>query len=719
MYESHTVSRPAEAVLVLAALSAGRLVAQEPLERERTVAKVSFEGNRAVDDYTLGISISTSGPRGFFLFTMFGGGERQPFDEAEFRRDVLRVQLLYRRFGYFEARVDTVVRRTGGSGGSGGSGASGGSVRVTFRIVEGPPVILDSVVVIGVDSIMPPARLVRRLPLREGRPFNRFAFDYSADTIAAALRDRGYPFPEIFRSYTVDRVTRLARAEFEVVPGAHARVGAVSIAGSRNVTSRTIRRALGVKEGDEFSQRRLLEGQLALYRSDLFRYASVGVHADSPLVGGVDSLVRVSVQIADAPRARLRAGAGYGTVDCGRTSATFTWANFTGGARRLEVTSRVSKIGAADPFAWGLKNSLCAALAGDRFSDRINFFNDMTITQPALLGRRLSVSVSLFAERSSEFNAYERVATGGVVSMGVPVGRVPLTLAYRLERRRTRADDATFCIAFDQCDAQTIRQLEEYRRQATLSLSVSDARTNSPLDPSQGRVYSAQVASAQPAFGSEVAFTKVLAEAAWYRSLGRGWVAAFRVRGGAVRAGDVTVRDSAGQATTIRFIPPSERFYAGGPTSVRGFGRNAMGPIAYVIDTITGPGQQDTTVRSSALGSNGIALANVELRAPSPILPRRFGFSLFVDAGQLWEDTPGGLAPSGVRVTPGMGLRIATPLGPMRLDVAYNRYPNTPGRLYRVVGNQLNLISGAYAGPPRGTGLGDRLMWHFSVGQAF
>lgn len=707
MYESDTVRGTAGAVLVLAALSAGRLLAQEPVERERTVAKVSFEGNRAVDDYTLGISISTSGPRGFFLFTMFGGGERQPFDEIEFRRDVLRVVYLYRRFGYFETSVDTVVQRTPGS------------VRVRFRITEGPPVILDSVVITGVDSIMPADRLLRRLPLREGRPFNRFAFEYSTDTIAAALRARGYPFPEIFRSYSVDRVTRLARAEFEVVPGAHARVGALSIEGSRQVTSRTIRRALGVREGDEYSQRRLMDAQLSLYRSDLFRYANVGVHADSPLVGGVDSLVRIRVQVADAPRTRLRAGAGYGTVDCGRASGSFTWANFTGGARRLDLTSRVSKLGAADPFQWGLKNSLCAALAGDRFSDRINYFNDVTITQPSLLARRLSLAVSLFAERQSEFNAYERVATGGVVSMGVPVRGVPVTLAYRLERRRTRADAATFCIAFDQCDDQTVNQLEEYRRQATLSLTVVDARTNSPLDPSQGRIYSAQVATAQPGIGSEVAFTKLLAEASWYRPLGRGWVAAFRLRGGVVRAGDVTLRDSVGQPTTIRFIPPSERFYAGGPTSVRGFGRNAMGPIVYVIDTITGPNQQDTTVRSSALGSNGIGLANVELRAPSPILPQRFGFSLFVDAGQLWEETANGLVPSGIRITPGAGLRITTPLGPMRLDVAYNRYPNAPGRLYRVVGNQLNLVSSTYPGPPRGTGLTDRLTWHFSVGQAF
>ncbi len=673
---------------------------------ERTVGKVAFEGNRVLDRYTLGISIATSGPRGFFLLRWFGGGERRPFDEIEFRRDVLRIQLLYRLHGYFEARVDTVVRRTNGS------------VDVAFRIVEGPPVIVDSIEVLGVDSILEQGRLVRRLPLRVGRPFSRVRFEASADTIVATLRNRGYPFPEVYRNYSVERVTRLARVEFEVLPGARARVGEIVASGSSQVSTRTIRRALGFEEGDVFNQQKLVDAQLALYRTDLFRYANVAIPDRQPLVGGVDSLVRVAVQVADAPRARLRAGAGYGTYDCLRTSTAFSWVNFTGGARRLDLTTRVSKIGAADPLQIDLDESVCGALRDDPFSDTLNYYADLTLTQPSLLARRVSLGFSLFAERTSEFNAYERVAAGGAVSAGIPAGRVPVTLTYRLERSRTNAGDAIFCITFDQCEASTVAQLKAYRRQATLTLSATDARTNSPIDPTQGRILSAQLATSSPELGSEVAYDKVLAEAAWFRPIGRRWVGALRLRAGAVRAGTVTVND-----TTFRYIPPNERFYAGGPTSVRGFGRNEMGPVVYVADTVTADPvafpDSALGLRASPLGSNAIALVNLEVRAPSPVLPARLGFVLFVDAAQLWEQTTGGFVPSGVRVTPGAGMRFATPLGPMRLDIAYNRYPSQAGRLYEVRGDTLVLRPETYPGPARGTGFLDRLTWHFSVGQAF
>ncbi len=169
--------------------------------------------------------------------------------------------------------------------------------------------------------------------------------------------------------------------------------------------------------------------------------------------------------------------------------------------------------------------------------------------------------------------------------------------------------------------------------------------------------------------------------------------------------------------SVIRFVPPEERFYAGGPTSVRGFGRNEMGPVVYIGDRLDSLGFP-VNLRSSPIGSSAIALANVELRLPSPILAQRLGFSAFVDAGQLWEEAGDQLVASGARVTPGVGMRFLTPLGPMRLDVAYRGYPRTTGRLYIVSGTSLELADRAFR-PRSGRGLLDRLELHFSVGNAF
>ncbi len=706
-----TVKRTAEAVLLLAALSAGSLAAQAERGPERRVAAVRFRGNLALDDYALSISIATSASNwtyGWPLLRALKIGVRRVFDEVEFRRDVLRLQLLYRQHGFFEAGIDTVVRR------------GGDAVRVTFRIAEGPPVVVDSISIGGLDGVVPPRRLLSRIPLEAGKPFNRFLFEASADSIVLALRNLGYPFATIFRNYTVDRATRLARVEYEVVPGPHARIGEIAIEGSRAVSRRTIRRSLAIREGDEFDQDALYESQRSLYQSDLFRFANVALAPDS-VVRGADSLARVRVQVAEGPRTRMRAGAGYATIDCFRTQATLAAHNFMGGARRLDLAARVSKIGAAYPADLGLRNTVCSELSGDRFSDTLNYVAAVTLTQPALFARRNAISLTAFAERRSEFRAYERIGVGTAASVSFGVGRhLPVTFAYRLTRGRTNAEPATFCTSFDRCEESTIAQLSQTRREATLGLTVVEAHTNSPIDPTDGHAYSLEALYASPAINSQIAFDKVVAEGMLYHTLRRGWVLAGRARAGVIRVGTIVVHDS-----TIRFVPPEERFYAGGPTSVRGFGRNEMGPVVYVGDsaTIDPVSKRVTTCfrcRASPLGSAAIALANLELRFPSPVWPSRFRLAAFVDAGELWEQTEDqGLVPGGLRVTPGVGLRITTPLGPMRFDVAYNDYPGQPGRLYVINGTGLDLVPAPYPGAPRGDTFFSRLKLHFSVGQPF
>src|SRR5439155_19447238 len=92
----------------------------------------------------------------------------------------------------------------------------------------------------------------------------------------------------------------------------------------------------------------------------------------------------------------------------------------------------------------------------------------------------------------------------------------------------------------------------------------------------------------------------------------------------------------------------------------------------------------DTTfldVRASPTGGNSMFVVNAELRLPTPLFPDRMRAALFADAGQVWER--GELTQvRGLRVTPGVGLRFVTPLGPVRLDAAYDGYPAEPGPLY-------------------------------------
>jgi outer membrane protein insertion porin family len=703
-------------VLAVAVISFRDGTAQSGPLLERTVTSVRFQGNHAIDGLTLASAIATSASSWTYrvpLLKYLGLGQRRLFDELEFRRDAVRVQILYRLHGYFEARVDTSVTRTAST------------AAVVFRIAEGPPVLVDSIAVRGVEGILDARRLASRLPLAEGKPFDREQFNAAADSVLLTLRNRGYPFVAVFRNYSVNRVTRTASIDYEVVPGPRARIGAVTVTGNQGVSERTIRRSLAVRNGDWFSEDALYDSQRSLYQTDLFRYATVAVDPDST-VDGADSLVKILVEVSEGPRSRIRAGVGYGTIDCVRSQATFSTFNFLGGGRRLELAGKLSKLGVGAPTNWGLGRSVCSALSGDQFSARTNYLASATFTQPAAFSRRSTLTLTGFGERRSEYKAFEHDGVGGSLAMSFGLGHVSLlTLSYRLSYGRDRGDSAVFCVYFNRCEPQTVGFLLEYRRQAALSLTLVRNTANSPIEPTSGSVLSLEASHASPLVGSDslIAYDKVVTEGAWYLQLTRGWVVALRLRGGVVRPRSAFVA-----GTSIRFVPPEERFYAGGPSSVRGFGRNEMGPLVYVADSMVfDPASRDSVpvnVRTSPIGSYAITLANLELRMPSPVWPSRLRLAAFVDAGELWDQTAGGLLPAGLKVTPGVGLRVGTPLGPLRLDVAYNDYQRQKGRLYLVSqapggAPQLKLRPTEYLGPPRGGGFLQRLQVQFSVGEAY
>src|SRR5437588_7630318 len=223
--------------LLVAALAAAPLAAQQ--EQQRVVRGLSFEGNHAIDAYTLRSAIATTNSSAFatkwYLRWIGWLGEKRYFNELEFRRDVVRLLLLYRQSGYMNAVIDTVVLR------------AARDVYVKFRIYEGDPVRLTRLDILGVDSILDVPPLKRALPLQVGDPFNRALFQASADTIVGRLRNRGYPYSDVLRSYDVDAAALRAVAALEGVPGRRMRVGEVIITGAGQVDTGSGPRMLGVR----------------------------------------------------------------------------------------------------------------------------------------------------------------------------------------------------------------------------------------------------------------------------------------------------------------------------------------------------------------------------------------------------------------------------------------------------------------------------------------
>src|SRR2546426_164807 len=117
--------------LVLVAVLAAAPLPLAAQQEQRVVRGLSFDGNNAIDSYTLSTAIATSNSAFFasvwWLRWIGFLGEKRSFNELEFRRDVVRLLLLYRQSGYMDAVIDTLVRR-------------GGNDRVIrFRVMGGGP----------------------------------------------------------------------------------------------------------------------------------------------------------------------------------------------------------------------------------------------------------------------------------------------------------------------------------------------------------------------------------------------------------------------------------------------------------------------------------------------------------------------------------------------------------------------------------------------------
>lgn len=659
------------------------------------VMRLEFEGNTAFSDAELAKTIVTTPSAWARRYLHLPFTVKHCLDRAELPNDRARLIIFYRRRGYPKVTVDTVVKTL-----------APGAVEVRFKINEGPPMIVRSFVVRGLDSVPETNRIIRDLPPREGRRFDRFAIDAAADTVRERLHNSGYPRGDAENRFTVNDTVLGAWDTLYVTPGPRTRIGAIKIeveplrGGKQQIPTRVVRRIMGLDSGALYRENEIVAAQRALYQTEAYQHVSIT--PDS----GADTVITLYARLAEAAMHAARVGAGYGTLDCFRVTGEYTDFNFLNGARRLDVSSRVSKIGIGRPL--GGTPGLCPAARKDVFSTRLNYYVGATLRQPLFLGLRTVPTITVYSQRVSEYNAYLRTtAIGGAASLAWRgLTRTPVTATYAMDLGRTEAQPALFCAVFNLCEATERERIQRTQRLAVLSVAATRDNSNSLLSPTRGSVIRLEARHSSPAILSDkdLQFNKVLGDASRYINIGAGNVLAFRIRGGTVFGRRVNL--AAG------FIPPQERLYAGGPTTVRGFSQNELGALIYIAngDTAflsTNPvtGAPDTVVlapdsgfkRVVPVGGNSLVVGNIELRLRSPFLPELLQWTFFTDAGEVWNRGTPNVSEVKLKVTPGIQMTAFSPVGPVRIAVGYNPYRRPRGPIYseatRYVGAPLLCVS--------------------------
>jgi outer membrane protein assembly factor BamA len=606
--------------------------------------------------------------------------DKKYLNRTELRRDVLRLRVFYWKRGYREATVDTAVVRTGP-----------GKVKVVFDIHEGPPTVISALRVEYDSTLMSERQVKKLLYLRAGDPLNLVVLDTMRLEFQLALWDKGYGDAQVDTVISVNAEQRRATVLLRVNPRWLTTVGEITVRGNQEVNARTIQNSIMLRTGRVFRYGDLIESQRNLYESNLFRLALFSVPPRP------DSVKNISIDVRETKMREARIAGGFNTIDYLQTDARFTNYNTFGGARRLDVAGTIGNLGAR-PLNQELFQRVQADFRGDRSAfTQPTWQVSANVKQPAWLRKpENALSLGGFAHRRAAPAVYIDRGYGGELAFTRTLApRATASSAYRFEITRVEASDVYFCVNYGVCDNPTVTSLRLHQKLNPVQLSASIDRSDIPFSPTKGFIARVDLEHASSVTFSDYRYNRAFAEASAYTHFRypsrdpRAQVLAGHIRFGFVRA-------LASAQTGIELLHPRKRFYAGGSHSVRGYDENQLGPRiltiskADLVKAASCDTTSDTSIRlcdpnSSALettdftpravGGTSLLEGSVEFRVP---FARKMEWAAFLDGGIIGGSRLQNLQDireivhGSAAITPGVGFRYKSPVGPIRIDLGYN-----------------------------------------------
>gem|GEM_PF-267556 len=737
-----------------------------PVPEGPRVLSLDVEGTDAVKEGEVKERILTSEPPWFKrLFPWLPFGEEPRFDRNAWRSDLRRIPRYYQSRGFYQAEViedeirdpegDAVQRRR----------SLPEAVRLAVRVHEGEPTIVERVEVRGLGSLPEELqrRLQRKLPLQQGDIFEEARWNELKANLEARLREEGYAEASVLGEALVDITTQTAELHVEVEPGQRYTFGRIFVSNAPDAVvapARIIDQARNaIEEGEVYSESALADAQAKVQMMGVFG----GVKVNRGLVNREAGTIPVVIEVREAPFHSVRFGGGVG-VEAFRTEiralGEYTDRNFLGGLRRLTLTGKVGYAWAANGIDSLFNSSI--SLAGVPHGVIADL--GVQLEQPRILFQDVSGQLSLNLERGVE-PAYTHL--GGRVGLGF-AWRPTANFSFRpsVVFEGYRIDGTPGLTGLGAIGTPEASNLALGCPTGAISCFVPlnyleqvieyDKRDN-PISPTSGYYLSLAFQEGGGPL-SDFAFLRIMPEARGYLTPFRETPITFAMR---VRAGTLVTYATEGNPSAVS--PIVSRFFAGGPSSMRGFSSGRLSPLQLVLDTPPGepppppetappggPEGEDSLRRRNLVPLGGNGLFDASLEARWRVGSSNLHMATFVDAGIVTQQGFGMVGEGCDDVNQncastrtslleylrgnllsavGFGVRYHTPVGPIRLDLAY-RLP---------MGPPLPVNSGPYyygydtscfgfgrdrtgtGTPPTGYGGAPegRCVVHISIGEAF
>lgn len=529
--------------------------------------------------------------------------------------------------GYRRVRVEALK----------GVSPHGEDLIITFDVRQGPRTYVDEVGIKG-NVVLTADRLSQLVTIKPGDPLVASVVNSNSDHILTAYNQLGYSdvtaSPELVDEGNLDGEDRV-KLLYGITEGSRVKILHITTNGTAHSDPKRLQKDFYVfKVGDWLNNDKLQETERVLYDTNAF--ASVTVHSEP--VGRTPSGVverDVTVDLAEAKRFLLIYGFGFQTTNGNPTVPGLGFLHGLQGLVQLTDTDLLGKL---------YTGSIQFRVSPVEALGQISFEN------PRPFGYNFPVIFSIFAQRLAEQSFSTDRYTAQVQFEKRLSPNSILYFSYNFER----------IIVFD-LQLSSILEIERNSQPVTLGRIgpsfLRDTRDNAS-EPRKGTLTSASLSLASTLLGGNARFIKVLVGHDRYYAIPHLKDVTYSISG---RLGLAT--PYGGKVD----IPISERFFAGGARDLRGFGFELAGPL----DPGTG----------LPLGGNALLVLNNELRFP---IYGAIGGAVFSDTGNVFARVRD-IKPGNLTESLGYGLRVKTPVGPLRLDMGFLVFNRPPGQpLYRL-----------------------------------
>ncbi len=714
------------------------------LNRQLKLQDLRIEGTDkfSIEEIKSVLESQTANALGFIPYFGYGRGYTS---RDLLVRDVETIESLLRELGYRNAKVG--VKQ--------GVSPQGEELIITFVVREGIPTVISDVQFEGNTSFSV-TELSEELPDLVGKKFSRARVRNGLKSLSEFYAKRGYYDARVSYSTTIfpaenDETEDKAKITYKLDnEGKKVIVNRVLINGNENTKSEAILKAIDIKPNEVLRSLDIFSSEQNLFATDVFETVEIKPEPAGETLDGLNRQTDVIINLVEKKPRLITYGGGYST-DVG-------WSGFAD-IRHFNLFRSLQQGGAQ--IRWSQRQQLVQVdffnprfLKDGKDKDGHQRYAPLTFTAQY---QRDSTVTRFFRTTLDQgaFGIVQRIDENGnpIDEFGAPAGNPTInrfTVSAETNRTISRKDRSILFVRYRFEDVrlfsfESLLVKDLLRPDAKIRISgfgatfVRDTRENCSIkntlletiakgepgdpcryssgDPTHGDYLTAEYNVSLPALGASIGFSKLqLSYNRYYtfRKL-KNTTVAGRFILGLANVFSTKERFSPAEFPGLdALLPISERFFAGGSTTLRGFDYEAAGPRIGIVPQGIFRNRKGEIIELNPFtipfGGNGLAIVNVEARIPVSesvrVVPFYDGGNVFTTVSDIFKkkqipvtDVFRTNLQSVWSHTVGLGLRIKAPIGgEFAIDYGYLLNPpsfivpqqNIPNTIFRLHQGQLH-----------------------------